>query len=200
MAKLFGKIEDTDLADLPQVVKDALVAADAEKVATDARIAALEDKLNATNPPNKDDTSPTNSSAPVTAESMMYDTRSDIILMRMRESDDKLTAMAVKMFETEIRADLAKSSPQLRADETYITNLVNLAKGRHMSEVLDAVRKQDAASPYASLFTEGSGGNPPAPPVNDPVKLLTDEHKRAADRMGISHADYAANLKEFGAI
>ncbi len=92
------------------------------------------------------------------------------------------------LFEEEIKAELAKSPLQYRANEDYIKNCYHMVKGRHADEILEHNSKKSG-----KYFIEGastSGNNIPNSPDPNKVVLTEDELKYAA-KFGVKPEDYA---------
>lgn len=198
MAKLFGQIEDTEIADLPESLQNIIKAssAEAEKSAGLAeQIAELQKRMKpAEEPPEKPDNE---LDAAALQAVMIYDTRMETILTRYRSSKDKMDSTCLELFEDEIRDNLGKSAPQLRADAAYVKNIIDLVKGRHLQEIIAALKANDQTSRYNSLFTESGGsGSKSAPPAKNLAEGLSAEEKKAADSYGIDHETYAKSLAE----
>lgn len=204
MAKLFGSIEETELDDLPEPVKNAIKAAalDAEETtAIKERLQTIEDKLKGKGEGegegNNPSTTPTTSkwNPPVTPlEEINFNTSCDVLLLRLAKDKDVTIGAAINLFEGEIRSDLQKSHPRVRADETYVRNIINLVKGRHLAEIITYIKnpENEQGKQFHSFFVEsGSGGTPPKPPAKNAAELLTPDEKKAAERWGMSYEDYA---------
>jgi hypothetical protein len=202
MAKIFG-IEETELENLPDEIKSSLKAANADAEAKEARLAAIEAKLNGDGD-DKNKKPPTNDkkwSDVDAGTEMLLQNRCDMILMRMLNDSDPFIATSVKLFEKEIRENLELSHPTARAQEPFVRNVIDMVKGRHMAEILADVNKNPNERKYGSFFVEGASGNHNN---NAPQKSLTqrlsDEQRKAAKMFGIAEEDYAKELDSIGAL
>jgi hypothetical protein len=187
--------ESAEFQELPETVQKALRASQAEadkNAQLEERLAKLEGVKKEEEPPPQNQ--PVQNKWGMNAEQeMSYNTRSDVILMRLLQGNDKQTAAAIRLFEPEILDALKNSHPAHRAQEKYVENIVNLVKGRHLSEITADIRANGGK--FDAFVESPTGGNPP-PPVIDPVSQLTPEEARAADKWGVPRDKFAARLKE----
>lgn len=207
MAKIFG-IEEADFDNLPDEVKNALKNAQTEQEARDARLAAIEAKLNGDGG-GDDKNKQTPASTPQrrwqdvdAAAEMLLQNRCDMILMKLLNDKDQMLATAVRLFEDEIRKNLEDSHPSLRAQEPFVRNVIDMVKGRHMTEIIADMNKAPGERKFGQFFVEGGSNN--AGGRNNPQRSLVDrldeEQRKAAKLFGLSLEDYAKQLEEMGAL
>lgn len=97
-----------------------------------------------------------------------------------------------KRWGTEIDEAVSKAHPQQLIVPEFWDNVVNMIKGLHMDEITTEVRKGEG-----DFFVEGSGGPPPPGDKKEgPEHELSDEEKKIADKMGVSHENYLKQRKE----
>jgi hypothetical protein len=203
MAKIFG-IEETDFDTLPDEIKNALRNAQTDQEARDARLAAIEAKLNGDgggDDKNKNNNQPANKWGIDAGTEMLLQNRCDMILMRLLNDSDQMVKTAVKLFEKEIRDNLELSNPNYRAQEPFVRNVIDMVKGRHMAEIIADINKAPGERKYGDFFVEGaSGGNNNRNPQKSLAERLTNEQCKAAKLFGITDEDYAKELDSMGAL
>lgn len=196
MAKLFDAIEEEDLDSLPQALVDTLRAADAQtkQAATLAQeVEALKAQLAAKNEP------PPQQQGTMTADQILADTRFDMMLMNLRNGDDRKVSTAVKLFNKQIRDAVKDVAPAAKMSEPFVMNVINMIIGQHMNEIISDIRKTDGTSQYAAFVETGSGALPSGV-TRTLVERLTDDQKASAKKMGIDPEAYAKELDEIGAL
>lgn len=192
MAKIFG-IEEEEFNELPETVKNSLKAADASATATEARLLEIETRLKPKEEPPKNEPVVSQWNPPVSQmDEMNYDNRMDVILMNFKTDKNPTTSTCVNLFEDEIRENLKKSHPSLRAGREYVKTIIDLVAGRHLAEITQDIRS--GGSKYNGLFVEsGGGGSTHTPTPKTAAEQLTPEERAMADKIGVSYEIFLEN-------
>lgn len=199
MAKYFGTITDEELAELPESVQKAIKdgSATADEVATlKTQLQELKDNPHAPKPPVIAPETPKWNPSVTADQELLCDTRMEQHLMNFKTGRDKTQAVAVQLFEEEIRKSLNTSHPFNRSSIDYVRNIVDLVKGRHMQEILADIANTSGERKFAAFTETANGNGGDVQVIKKGGESLTAEQKKAADQWGMSHDEYAASFAE----
>ncbi len=96
-----------------------------------------------------------------------------------------------RVWESEINEEAKKyPASSMGTPQTWV-GLFYLVKGRHADELANPETRKKKYN----FVESGSAPPPAAPKPKDGVESLTDQEKHVADRMGVSHENYAKRKK-----